>query len=137
MDFQLAITYKKSKWKLQVERLLRIHVDPDRVMGTFDANSWLYFRRTNPRKFEAYLDEDFEWSGSQNKLPDQLNKPGVLPEEIQVLSSDLLCINIEGVWTECVRFEGEWVEAIDTDTTIWDHYLVGTGKVLAFNETLS
>ncbi|MDW3192490.1 MAG: hypothetical protein R8G66_08995 [Cytophagales bacterium] len=131
MNLQLACTYQKSKRKLQFERLLRQHVNPDQLKDAAAPNSWLYFRRTNPRKFEVYMDEDFELIPNRNPLFMWLNKPNVLQGRIRISEGGLLCIHWNGTWTDCVRFEGEWVEALATETIVWDHYLVAKGKIHA------
>lgn len=96
MDFQLVTTHIKNHWRLKLEKLFSKPCDIDLIKESQDNNSWLYFRRTNPRKFEIYIDEGFELKGSQNVMSDQINKPNFLPNEIKVHPDDLLCINVEG-----------------------------------------
>lgn len=111
------------------ERHFGLKTDPDQWLETADSNTWLYFKRVNPRKFEVYMDEDFELKSDRNPLFIWLNKPNVLQDGIEISEDGLLCIHWNGTWTDCVRFEGEWVEALATETIIWDHYLVARGKI--------
>ena len=118
-----AIPLIKRLWKRYVRP-----DDPDVLKLNGQPGALLYFRRFNPRKFEAYFDDDYVPGAAPHPVLEVINYSQGFRLPFKVCATDMTCLHLGKAWMDLIRYDGLWVERLVTDTTTWDHCLIAKGK---------
>lgn len=122
-----------SKLKKSFFKLFGRPDDPDELMDGLGENEWVYFRRTNPGKFEVNTNEDF--SVKKSGPTEELNIGELLPPEMTIKADDFLCLHLKTGMKEFIYVRDEltgemnWISKPEQEFEIWDCWFLARGEI--------